>query len=751
MRARIARMKERLFAADDRTVFWERVLALRRVHQEHGHEPPTRLYALAMREITATMSVVIEEDDLILGQPKEVLLSAEEEARFAEYSAAYFHPSWFYSRGHMTPAWDMLLERGLLAVQHEAEARAASSAPDGAAAAQCREFWEAIAVCCQSVVSLSARYADAAARLAASTPDPARRAELERMAAACRRVPGLPARSFHEAVQSIWFLDFVLHAVCGARDYSAGRLDQILFPLYRQDLASAALTREDAVELLQSMFIKMNAFIGIHDHYTSPVKRSLCRDSVQYLVVGGQTAEGRDATNELSLLCLDAVDDLRLKEPNLTVRHHPRIDRAFWGSVCDAVRRGASIGVYNDEVVIASLLNLGIPLEAARGYMHYGCCNPHLPGQEPQLREYQHSLVKCLELALTNGRDPYPVKPDRLENEFRDHSPEYSVDEVFAGPPTGEVEDLKTFEDLMRAVKAQIRHDVARAVAFKRRYYEDDYLARRPFCFESALVHDCIVRGKDLNHGGARYVHHNSYAGGLATTADSLAAIKRAVYEEGWLSLADLREALAANFSGREILRQRLLNQCPKFGNDDDEVDGIARDLAECFCREVLTHRDPVIGSCWPGLYTYHRFKWIGQMSGATPDGRLAATPTSENQGPTPGRALLGPTATLRSMAKLPLHLTPGGGQTLTLHPTLLAGPEGPEHLSSLIEAYFAQGGQHLQINIVSADTLRAAQQDPEAHRGLVVRVTGYSAYFVTLDRQSQDRLIAGATNCLAR
>jgi len=143
------------------------------------------------------------------------------------------------------------------------------------------------------------------------------------MAAACRRVPGLPARSFHEAVQSIWFLDFVLHAVCGARDYSAGRLDQILFPLYRQDLASAALTREDAVELLQSMFIKMNAFIGIHDHYTSPVKRSLCRDSVQYLVVGGQTAEGRDATNELSLLCLDAVDDLRLKEPNLTVRHHP--------------------------------------------------------------------------------------------------------------------------------------------------------------------------------------------------------------------------------------------------------------------------------------------------------------------------------------------------------------------------------------------------------------------------------------------
>lgn len=745
MGQRMARMREQLFDAADRTVFWERVLGLRQAHQKYGGERPMRLYALAMREITETMSVVIGEDDLIVGQPLEVLLSPEEEERFAHYHGDYFSPRWFRTRGHMTPAWDMLLERGLLGIKAEAEERSASLAPAEADAAQRREFWEAIAICCQAVVDLAARYAATAAGMAERTAHPARRAELERIAAVCRRVPSLPARSFHEAVQSIWFLDFVLHAVCGARDYSVGRLDQYMLPFYRRDIASGALTREDALELLQCLFVKMNEFIGIHDHYTTPVKRSLCRDSVQYVVVGGQTADGRDATNELSFLCLEAIDTLRIKEPNLTVRYHPGIDRVFWQGVCDAVRRGASIGIYNDEVVIGSLMNLGFSLKDARGYVHYGCCNPHLPGWEPQLREYQHSLVKCLELALNNGRDPYPVKPTHLESELRDHGPEYAADEVRAGPPTGELEDLRTFADVMRAVKAQIEHDVAWAVAFKRKFYDEDYLANRPFCFESALVHECVARGKDLNHGGARYVHHNNYAGGLGTVADSLAALKRAVYEEGWLTLGELRAALGNNFAGKEELRQRLMNRCPKFGNDDDEVDAIAREIAECFCQEVLKHRDPVVGVCWPGIYSYHRFKWIGHMAGATPDGRLAGTPTSENQGPAPGRDQLGPTATLRSLAKLPFRLTPGGGQTLTLHPTLFSGPNGTRHLSALIETYFRLGGQHLQINVVNAETLRAAQREPEKHRGLVIRVTGYSAYFVTLDRQSQDILIAAA------
>jgi len=747
MRERIARMRARLFAVDDRTVFWERLLALRRTHQTHGHERPTRLYALALREITETMSVVIGEDDLILGEPPEILLSPEDEALFAVYAKEYFQPRWFATRGHMTPAWDLLLERGLLDIRREAVERSAALPPDADDAAQRREFWDAIAICCQAVVDLSTRYAEEAARMAEATADPARRAELERLAAVCRRVPGLPARTFREAVQAVWFFDFILHAVCGARDYSVGRLDQYLLPFYRRDIDGGALVREDARELLQCLFIKMNAFIGIHDHYTTPVKRSLCKDSVQYVVVGGQTPDGRDATNELSFLCLEAIDELRIKEPNLTVRYHPRINRDFWRSVCDAVRRGASIGIYNDDVVTASLENLGLSISDARGYVHYGCCNPHLPGWEPQLREYQHSLVKCLELALNNGRDPYPVKPTRRENELRDHSPTYSVEETFAGPPSGDAADFQTLADLMRAVKTQIRHEVARAVELKRRFYTEDYLAHRPFCFESALIHDCVALGRDANHGGARLVHHNNYAGGLATVADSLAVIKKAVFEEGWLPLGELRDALAANFAGKAGLRQRLLHRYPKFGNDDDEVDAIAAEIAECFCREVLQHRDPKLGACWPGIYTYHRFKWIGHMAGATPDGRLAGEPTSENQGPAPGRDRFGPTATLRSLAKLPLHLTPGGGQTLTLHPSLFAGLDGTKHLSDLIETYFSLGGEHLQINIVNTETLRAAQREPEKYRGLVVRVTGYSAYFVTLDRQSQDLLIAAAAH----
>ena len=745
MQKRVARLKRQLFALDDRTVFWERVLALRRAHEQHGHERPTRRYALAMRAITDTMSVVIGEDELIVGEPREVLLSAEEERAFAAYRPDFFQPYWFHTRGHLTPAWDVLLERGLLGIKSEAEARTAALVPGEADAAERREFWESIAACCQAAVDLAARYADTATTMAASASTPLRRAELEQIAAACRRVPALPARSFHEAVQSIWFLDFVLHAVCGARDYALGRLDQHLLPFYRRDLAAGALTRDGALELLQCLFVKMNRFIGLHDHYTTPVKRSPCVDSVQYVVVAGQHADGSDATNELSALCLQAVDELRVKEPNLTVRYHPGMDRGFWRSVCDAVRRGASVGIYNDEVMIASLTNLGFSRADARSYVHYGCCNPQIPGCEPQLREYQHSLVKCLELALNNGRDPYPGKSGVLEDELRYRCPGYAVDEGYAGFRNGEPAELKSFADLMTAVKALIAYDVARAVALKRTFYAEDYLPRRPFCFESALIHDCLARGRDANHGGARYAHHNHYAGGLATVADALVVLKRAVYEEGWLTLAEVREALAENFAGREALRQRLLTRYPKFGNDDDEVDGIAVEIAECFCREVIKHSDPLLGACWPGIYTYHRFKRIGEAAGATPDGRLAGTPTSENQGPASGRARLGPTAILRSLAKLPLHLTPSGGQTLTLHPTLFSGPDGVQQLSGLIETYFRLGGQHLQVNIVSPEMLLAAQRDPDQHRDLVVRVTGYSAYFVTLDRQSQDHMIAAA------
>ncbi len=745
MNKRISRMKERLFQVDDRTVFWERVLALRRARKRYPGESGARLFALAFGETTGTMSVVIGDDDLIVGRPLEVLLSAEEEALLAGPYAEFFRPAWFSTRGHLTPAWDVLLQKGMLGLKREAEERIAGQPPDADGAEQRQEFWQAIADCCQAVADLSDRYADTAAAMARTTADPRRRAELLGISETCRRVPALPARSFREAVQSVWFLDFVFHTVCGARDYSLGRFDQYMLPYYREDIASGAIVREQALELVECLFVKANEIIGISDHYTSTTKRSLCRDSVQYVLAGGQTGDGGDATNDLSYLLLEATDDLRIKEPNLTVRYHAGIERDFWLQVCDAVRRGANVGLYNDEPVIASLVNLGIPLEEARGYVHYGCCNPHLPAQEPQLREYQHSLVKCLELALHNGRDPYPQKVPRLATELGEHSPDWPVDEVFIGPSTGELTDLKTFDDMIAAVKAQIVADVDRAVHLKRAFYQEDYLLHRPFAFESVLVHDCMERGLDINHGGARYVHHNDYAAGLGTIADSLVAIKKAVYEEGWLSLEELRDALACNFAGREELRLKLQSRYPKWGNDDDAVDRIAVEIAECFCQAALAHRDPVVGMCWPGIYSYHRFKLAGTLAGATPDGRLAGTPVSENQGPGPGRDRLGPTAMLSSLAKLPFHLTPGGGHTMALHPSLVSGPGGTLHLSELVETYFRMGGQHLQINIVNPETLRAAQQEPERYRGLTVRVTGYSAYFVTLDKQAQDILIASA------
>ncbi|MFA5027978.1 MAG: pyruvate formate lyase family protein, partial [Candidatus Methylomirabilota bacterium] len=398
MRERIERMKRQVFAADDRTVFWERVQALCRAAERDRRESPVSRYVRAMAEITGSMSVVIGPDDLIVGEPREILLSPAEERRYLELAAECVQPRWFHTRGHLTPAWEILLERGLSGIRLEAGERRAAPSPGDPDADARREFWEGIEACCRAVEALSDRYAAEAERMAAAAPEGVRRSELEAIAATCRRVPAYPARTFREAVQSIWFIDFVLHAICGARDYALGRLDQHLLPFYRRDLAAGLLTREDALELLQCLFVKLNAFIGLHDHYASPVKRSPCVDSVQYLVLGGQHVDGRDAVNELSTLILEGAVGLGLKQPTVTIRYHPGIDREFWRAVCRAVCGGASLGIYNDPVMIASLTSLGVALPEARGYVHFGCCNPNLPGCEPQLREYQHSLVKCLEL-----------------------------------------------------------------------------------------------------------------------------------------------------------------------------------------------------------------------------------------------------------------------------------------------------------------------------------------------------------------
>ena len=737
-------------------------------------------YARILNEILSNISIVIDEDDLIVSRVKETIPTAKDRRRLqeiAEYydmvcpgtelqpnrnvkigasleiktdteiDRAFFesiaYRSWFSTAGHITVAWDILLEKGVEGIRDLAQVNLAAFGK-GRENSKKREFLEAVTVSCDAVIGYAKRYEEAFAKLAKDAVDQIRKDDFLKISEVLHRVPGNPARSFREALQAVWFLDLIMHTVCGARDYALGRMDQYLYKYYKNDVEQGILSRDDAIELLQNVFIHTVEISGIGDHthgsnayrYTStmPIKQSRSRDSVQYLILGGQTLDGRDACNELSSVILDAFDEIRTKTPNITIRYHDGIDREFWLKACDMMRRGVNnIGIYNDDVMIAALEKCGVLPDDSINYAHYGCCNPCIPGKDAQLREDQLNLAKILELTLNDGFDP--------------------IKNVQLGPHTGTIDAFEIFDDLMEAFTIQMKEDVARAVENKVGQYVK-YVKDRPFSFESCLLEGCVEAAMDCNDpqrnpifGGPGYIHHNIDAAGLATAADSLAAIKKLVYDDKEITFSELKEALDDDFEGHEMLRLRMLNKCPKFGNDDDYVDAIAAEIGYNFCSEVVKHdsKHPALGQCWPQLYSYHRYRSCGLETGATPDGRKAGEPVSENHGPTSGNDRKGLSALLNSMSKLheAFSLTPGGGATINMHPTTIMVDEGEKIIANTIETYFEKGGMHIQINVVDKATLVDAQNHPEKHRDLLVRVTGYSAYFVTLSPESQNNIIA--------
>jgi formate C-acetyltransferase len=336
--------------------------------------------------------------------------------------------------------------------------------------------------------------------------------------------------------------------------------------------------------------------------------------------------------------------------------------------------------------------------------------------------ERWHNLPKYLELALNDGVDPLTGEQ--------------------VGPQSGDVLGLASLDDLMEAFQAQVRH----ALELERAAYpplSDADRARCSFTLESIFLEDCVENGREWRLGGTKYWHKSQHGVGIATVADSLAAIQTMVYQREALSLAALRDTLNRDFQDNEPLRQQLLNQCPKYGNDDEAVDALAVRVADLFCDEVVRcNQVPHDVTFWPEIYSYHNNRHLGTRVGATADGRKRGESLSENQSPTYGTDVAGVTACLRSISKLPTHRTPGGGTNLKLHPSAVAGEEGLEALSSLLKTYFALGGQHVQLNILDSALLRKAQQHPEEYRTLSVRVVGYSAYFVTLTKQVQDDII---------
>jgi len=470
-----------------------------------------------------------------------------------------------------------------------------------------------------------------------------------------------------------------------------------------KNLIEGSLTHREAQELLECQWIKYSMLTD----YTM--------DNLQNIILGGQTPDGEDATNPLSYMCMEATDKLETIDPKWSIRVHMDSPEEFLRRACEIIKSGKSEpGIYNDEIIIAALQRAGVPLEDARDYTNDGCSETLVQGKSnPWAFEGKVKLLKCLERVMAR------------------------------------LDEFDSFDDLMAALKDEISVAVSLAVS-SLNLIQHAVPKISPNPWISASVEGCIEKMMDVTEGGAIYNFSAITASGVADTADSLAAVKKLVFEEGKVGKRDLLDALRNNFEGHERLRLMLLNRAPKFGNDDDYVDRLADEIVEHTSQEVTKHRNPRGGTYTLGLFSYGEYIGHGMVTGATPDGRKAGAGISPNFSPSPGRDNKGPFLAMKSTAKVNQLLTGNGtALDLTLHPSALRGPGGTEKLVSLIRAFNKLGGMQVQFNIVDRETLLAAQLEPEKYRNLTVRLWGFPAYFTRLPREFQDHLIARTEHAL--
>ncbi len=586
-----------------------------------------------------------------------------------------------------------------------------------------REELRAMEIACDALVLYAERHAELARVRAAHEPDASRRAELLRIAEVCTHVPARPPRDFHDALQHYWFCHLaVITELNGWDAFNPGHLDHHLASFYRQGLAAGTLTPDAARELLEAFFIKFN------NHPAPPKVGVTAAESGTYtdfanINIGGLLADGSDGSNEISHMLLDIVDDMHLLQPSTNIQLSRKNPDALLKHALRVVRKGFGFpSVFNADAVVAEQLRQGKTLEDARAGGCSGCVEVGAFGKEAYILTGYFNLVKALELALHDGVDPRSG--------------------TRVGVGSGAAGSLRSFDDVFLAFENQLRHFVRVKIAGNR-LIEQMYARLMPAPFLSVLTDDCISRGVDYNAGGARYNNTFIQLVGIASLTDSLSAIRQLVFEERLLALEDLVAALDADFAGNEPLRLRMVNRTHRYGNDDDFADEImVRAFRACF--------DAIDGlpDSRGGRYRIEMLPttchvYFGSVTGATPDGRQAGLPLSEGISPVQGADRHGPTAVIKSAAKMD-HLKTGGTLlNMKFTPSLVAGEDGIAKWANLVRAYFRSDGHHVQFNVVRAATLREAQTAPEKHRDLIVRVAGYSDYFCDLSPELQEEIIA--------
>jgi len=584
------------------------------------------------------------------------------------------------------------------------------------------EELKAMAICAEALSRLAERHAERAEALADEASDPARRAELAEIARISRRVPAHPPRTFREALQAYWFVHLGVITELNTWDsFNPGRLDQHLWPFYERETAEGSLTRESARELLQCFWIKFNnqpapPKVGITEEQSGTYQ------DFALINVGGVTPDGKDAANDLSYLLLEIVEEMQLIQPSVCVQVSAQTPDRLLARAGEVIRTGlGQPSLFNTDVIVQEMCRAGKSLQDARAGGPSGCVTVSAFGKESCTLTGYLNWPKVLELALNDGVDPRTGRR--------------------VGPVTGEARTFGSFEQMFEAYRRQLRHAVETKIAGNNRI-ERLYAASLPAPYMSILMDDCIETARDYHDGGARYNPTYIQGVGLGTATDALAALKHHVYDEGNVTMEELLSALADDFAGRENLRLMLARRSPAFGNDDPRADEIARQLFETYF-DILDGRPNTKGGRYRvNLLPTTVHVYFGGVTGALPNGRRAGTPVSEGISPTQGADLKGPTAVFKSAACFDHSRTGGTLLNMKFSPSVLEG-EGLERLADLVRTYFRLGGHHVQFNVVGADTLRAAQQDPESHRNLIVRVAGYSDYFVDVGRGLQDEIIS--------
>ena len=818
---RIAKLKDAMFETKPQ-VEADRAVILTQSYKNSEDEPMIKRRAHAFRDIAENLPIVIRDNELIVGSNSigsrscqiypefsydwieaefdtmatrsadPFYLSEDTKAKLkecfpywkgkttSELATSYMAPetisaiehniftpgNYFYNGvGHVTVKYDEVLAIGFSGIEKKAkDALAKLSKADGDYVAR-SAFLESVIETTKAAVTYARRYAELAEKMAAECGDSKRKEELLQISRNCRRVPEFGAQSFYEACQSFWFVQLLIQTEGNGHSISPGRFDQYMYPYYKNDLDRGVITREQAQEYIDCIWIKLNDITKVRD--LASAEGFAGYGLFQNLIVGGQNKAGADVTNDLSFMCITASMHVMLPQPSLSIRVWNGTPYELMTHAAKLTRTGIGLpAYYNDEVIIPALLSRGLTIEDAREYNIIGCVEPQKAGKTDGWHDAAFfNMCRPLELVFSNG-----------------------VDEgVQIGVKTGDVTQMTDFEEFYDAYKKQAEYMIELMVNADNAI-DMAHAQRCPLPFLSSMIDDCIGRGKSVQEGGAIYNFTGPQGFGVANMADSLYAVKKLVFDDKKITMAELKGALERNFgkdasnedaikattaivaslkdkgvevnedaikgiyakvaasmpsSGKDAHIREMILDIPKFGNDIPEIDAFARDVAYTYTKPVEKYTNPRGGRYQAGLYPVSANVPLGAQTGATPDGRYAYTPVADGVSPTAGRDVSGPTASANSVSKLDHYIASNGTLfNMKFHPSALEGESGIDSFVNLIRGYFDQKGSHVQFNVVSRETLIDAQKNPEKYKSLVVRVAGYSALFTTLSKSLQDDII---------